>query len=68
MENSVLSVANGQGEVKRSLGELKLDVRGLAPLHSLFTPHHLQLIGQLRKKTALLAATQLFGFIAVDAR
>ncbi len=59
----VLSVSNGQGEVKKGgLGELKLDVRGLAPLYTgLFTPHQLQLIGQLEAEgTALLAATQLF--------
>jgi len=37
-----LSVSNGQGEVKKGgLGELKLDVRGLAPLHRLVYPHQL---------------------------
>jgi predicted acetyltransferase len=59
----VLSVSNGQGEVQKGgLGKFKLDVRGLAPLYTgLFTPHQLQLVGQLEaEETALLAATQLF--------
>lgn len=59
----VLSVFNGQGEVKKGgLGQLKVDIRGLAPLYTgLFTPRQLQLIGQLEGKEATLnAATQLF--------
>jgi len=59
----ILSVANGSGEVsKGGKGELKLDIRGLAPLYTgLFTPHQLQLMGKLdATQTALLAATQLF--------
>jgi len=59
----VLSIFNGQGKVtKGGKGELKLDIRGLAPLYTgLFTPHQLQLIGKLEaKETALLTATQIF--------
>ena len=58
-----LKVSNGCGEVtKGGKGELKIDVRGLAPLYTnLFTPHQLQLAGQLEAtETALLAATQIF--------
>lgn len=59
----ILSVSNGKGQVTRGgKGELKLDVRGLAPLYSsLFTPHQLQLAGYLEASTAALsAATQIF--------
>lgn len=59
----VLTVAGGRGEVTRGgKGELKLDVRALAPLYTgLFTPHQLQLTGQIEASdTALSAATQLF--------
>lgn len=66
LENSgkfVLSVSDGQGEVKKGgLGNFKLDIRGLAPLYTgLLTPHQLQLGGQLEaEETASLIATQLF--------
>ncbi|NMG07839.1 GNAT family N-acetyltransferase [Brasilonema sp. UFV-L1] len=59
----ILSVANGRGEVTSGgKGEMKLDIRGLAPLYTgLFTPEKLQLAGQLdATETALLAATQIF--------
>lgn len=59
----ILSVANGRGEVTLGgKGELRLDIRGLAPLYTnLFTPHQLQLTGKLdATETALLAATQIF--------
>jgi predicted acetyltransferase len=59
----ILSVSKGRGEVTPGgKGELKLEVGGLAPLYTgLFTPHQLQLAGQLdATETALLAATQLF--------
>ncbi|WP_250121678.1 GNAT family N-acetyltransferase [Chroococcidiopsis sp. CCMEE 29] len=59
----MLSVANGRGEVARGgKGELKLDVRGLAPLYTgLFTPHQLQLAGQLdATETAISTATEIF--------
>jgi len=59
----ILSVSNGHGEVARGgKGELKLDVRGLAPLYTgLFTPHQLQLVGQLdATETAISTATQIF--------
>lgn len=59
----VLSVSQGRGEVtKGGKCDLKLDVRGLAPLYTgLFTPHQLQLAGQLEAtQTALSAATQMF--------
>jgi predicted acetyltransferase len=59
----ILSVTNGRGEVtKGGMGELKLDIKGLAPLYTgLFTPHQLQIAGQLEAtETALLAATQIF--------
>ncbi|MBD2778083.1 GNAT family N-acetyltransferase [Iningainema tapete] len=61
--NFILSVANGRGEVsKGGKGELKLEIKGLAPLYTgLFTPHQLQLMGKLEAtQTALLAATQIF--------
>ena len=59
----ILSVANGRGEVSiGGNGELKLDIRGLAPLYTgLFTPHQLQLMGKLDATlTALSVATQIF--------
>jgi predicted acetyltransferase len=59
----ILSVANGYGEVTRGgKGELQIDIRGLAPLYTgLFTPHQLQLAGQLTAPEATLAtASQLF--------
>jgi len=63
----ILSVSNGQGEVARGgKGDLKLDVRGLAPLYTgLFTPHQLQLAGQLdATQTAISTATQLFAGVS----
>lgn len=63
----ILSVSNGRGEVnKGGKGELKVDIRGLAPLYTgLFTPHQLQLAGQLdATEKALLAATQLFAGVS----
>ncbi|HAA32749.1 MAG TPA: GNAT family N-acetyltransferase [Cyanobacteria bacterium UBA8553] len=59
----VLTVSEGQAQVTRGgKGELKLDVRSLAPLYTgLFTPHQLQLTGQIEASdTALSVATQLF--------
>ncbi|NMG19484.1 GNAT family N-acetyltransferase [Brasilonema bromeliae] len=59
----ILSVANGRGEVTSGgKGEMKLDIRGLAPLYTgLFTPQQLQLAGQLdATETARFAATQIF--------
>jgi predicted acetyltransferase len=59
----ILSVANGHGEVTSGgKGEMKLDIRGLAPLYTgLFTPNQLQLTGQLEAtETAMSAATQIF--------
>ena len=59
----ILSVANGRGEVsKGGKGELKLDIKELAPLYTgLFTPHQLQLMGKLdATETSLSIATQLF--------
>ncbi|MBW4625176.1 MAG: GNAT family N-acetyltransferase [Brasilonema octagenarum HA4186-MV1] len=59
----ILSVANGRGEVTSGgKGEMKLDIRGLAPLYTgLFTPQQLQLAGQLDAiETARFAATQIF--------
>lgn len=61
--NFVLTVSGGQGEVtKGGRGELQLDVRGLAPLYTgLFTPHQLQVTGQIEATTsALSAAAQIF--------
>ncbi len=63
----IFSVSNGQGEVARGgKGDLKLDVRGLAPLYTgLFTPHQLQLAGQLdATDTAISTATQLFAGVS----
>jgi len=59
----ILVVSQGQGKVTPGgRGDLKLQVRGLAPLYSgLFTPHQLQAIGQLEAtSTALSAAAQIF--------
>lgn len=59
----ILSVANGRGEITSGgKGEMKLDIRGLAPLYTgLFTPQQLQLAGQLdATETARFAATQIF--------
>ncbi|MBP5973917.1 GNAT family N-acetyltransferase [Brasilonema sp. CT11] len=59
----ILSVANGRGEVTSGgKGEMKLDIRGLAPLYTgLFTPQQLQLAGRLdATETARFAATQIF--------
>jgi len=57
----ILSVANGRGEVTRGgTGEMKLDVRGLAPLYTnLFTPQQLQRSGYLQA-TSIATATALF--------
>ncbi|ARV59076.1 GNAT family N-acetyltransferase [Nostocales cyanobacterium HT-58-2] len=63
----ILSVANGRGEVTSGgKGEMKLDIRGLAPLYTgLFTPQQLQLAGKLdATETALLAATQIFAGVS----
>ncbi len=63
----ILSVSHGRGEVnKGGKGELKVDIRGLAPLYTgLFTPHQLQLAGQVdATEIALLAATQLFAGVS----
>ncbi len=59
----ILSVTNGRGEVtKGGKGELKLDIKGLAPLYtSLFTPQQLQIAGKLQgTETSLDTATQIF--------
>lgn len=65
-ENSrdfILSVFEGRGKVTEGgRGELKLNIRGLAPLYTgLFTPHQLQLTGYLEATaSALSIAAQLF--------
>jgi len=59
----ILTVANGRGEVtKGGKGELKIDVRSLAPLYTgLFTPQQLQLAGKIQATaTSLATATQIF--------
>lgn len=59
----ILSVANGSGNVvKGGKGELKLDIRGLAPLYTgLFTPQQLQLAGKLDATNKVIStATQIF--------
>ena len=59
----ILSVTNGRGEVtKGGKGELKLDIKGLAPLYTgLFTPQQLQISGKLQAtETSLDIATQIF--------
>jgi predicted acetyltransferase len=60
----ILSVANGEGEVTRGgKGDLKIDIRGLAPLYTgLFTPHQLQMMGRIEgTQKALSIAAQMFG-------
>lgn len=59
----VLTVSQGQGEVKRGgKGEVQLNISALAPLYTgLFTPHQLQLAGQIQASEAALAiAAKLF--------
>jgi len=59
----ILAVSQGQGQVTPGgQGDLKLHVRGLAPLYSgLLTPQQLQAIGHLEATTtALSAAAQIF--------
>ena len=59
----VLSVAEGRGEVRPGgRGDLRTDVRGLAPLYSgLFTPAVLRMTGQLEADDGTLAlAARLF--------
>lgn len=59
----ILTVSEGRGKVtKGGRGELRLDVRGLAPLYTgLFTPYQLQVIGQVEATAvALSSATRLF--------
>lgn len=58
-----LAVSKGRGEVtKGGRGELRLDVRGLAPLYTgLFTPYQLQAIGLIEATdVALSTAAMLF--------
>lgn len=65
-ENSgkfILMVSQGQGEVRQGgRGEMKLTIRGLAPLYSgLFSPKQLQWMGFLdAPEPAIHAATQMF--------
>ncbi|MGB3639252.1 MAG: sterol carrier protein domain-containing protein [Rivularia sp. (in: cyanobacteria)] len=59
----ILSIANGSGNVaKGGRGELKLDIRGLAPLYTgLFTPQQLQLAGKIDATEKVIStATQIF--------
>jgi predicted acetyltransferase len=60
----VLSVSGGRGKVTPGgQGDLQLDIRGLAPLYTgLFTPHQLQLAGQISAKdvSSIDVAAQLF--------
>ena len=59
----ILSIANGSGNItKGGKGELKLDIKGLAPLYTgLFSPQQLQLAGKLdATDNALSTATQIF--------
>jgi predicted acetyltransferase len=59
----ILAVSKGRGEVTQGgRGDLRLDVRGLAQLYtSLFTPHQLQVVGQIEATAnALSIAAQLF--------
>ncbi|MEB3217189.1 MAG: GNAT family N-acetyltransferase [Nostocales cyanobacterium 94392] len=59
----ILSVSKGCGNVvKGGKGELKLDIRGLAPLYTgLFTAQQLQLAGKLDgTQAALSSATKIF--------
>ncbi len=60
----ILTVSQGCAEVTQGgRGELRLDVRALAPLYtSLFTPHQLQALGQIEATNVTLStAAQLFG-------
>lgn len=59
----ILAVSEGRGEVTPGgRGELRLDIRGLASLYTgLFTPHQLQVIGQIEATAvALSTAARLF--------
>ena len=59
----ILSIAKGSANVaKGGKGELKLDIRGLAPLYTgLLTPQQLQLTGKLDgTDTTLAIATEIF--------
>ena len=59
----ILSVANGKGQISRGgKGELKVKIRGLAPLYTgLLTAHQLQLAGLLTAPENILSlTTQLF--------
>ncbi|WP_414623570.1 enhanced intracellular survival protein Eis [Calothrix sp. CCY 0018] len=59
----ILSIANGCGNItKGGKGELKLDIRGLAPLYTgLFSPQQLQLAGKLDATEKIIStATQIF--------
>jgi predicted acetyltransferase len=59
----ILSIANGSGNMtKGGKGELKLDIRGLAPLYTgLFSPQQLQLAGKLDATEKVIStATQIF--------
>ena len=59
----ILSVANGKGQISRGgKGELKVTIRGLAPLYTgLLTAHQLQLAGLLTgPENTLSLTTQLF--------
>ncbi len=59
----ILSIANGNANVtKGGKGELKLDIRGLAPLFTgLFPPQQLQLTGKLdATDTVISTATEIF--------
>lgn len=60
----ILRIANGSGEVTRGgSGDLKVDIRGLAPLYTgLFTPHQLHALGRIEAtEKALSIAAQVFG-------
>jgi predicted acetyltransferase len=60
----ILSVANGSGEVTRGgNGDLKIDIRSLAPLYTgLFTSHQLHAIGRIEgTEQAVSIAAQVFG-------
>lgn len=59
----ILSIANGSGNMtKGGKGELKLDIRGLAPLYTgLFSPQQMQLAGKLDATDGVISiATQIF--------
>ena len=57
----VLGVSGGRGQVtKGGRGDLRLNVRGLAPLYTgLFTPYQLQLTGQLEATDNAIAVAAL---------